>query len=543
MTEPHQLSDQVLEQVAEHIIDHQQILTDFSSRLEPFASELIDAWTTAYRETAARVPLSTDAMAHSAQDDFVRVFFGELKSGNPRKAFFNLAAWSRALAYDGMPFDLTLHLLREYQRAIIAFVLRAYADDPVMPLVFDAFDDLFDGAVTLVGAVYVESIQTSRTETGALTDETTQARLMDAGSQQALGQLTGGMAHALNGLFATLLGRTQLLLERTQDYEIRGELEEIQSTAAMGARVIHRIQDYALVRADEKQNVDVNALLRDAAEVTRFVWRDEAEAHGIFVDVVKDFADVPPVFASAVELRQAFVAILMNAIEAMPTGGLITLRTERKGSHVLVSITDNGEGMSLTHRARARDPFFTTKESPHLGLGLSIAAKISEDYAGKIVIDSKPQNGTSVTVALPVAQGVAPQKGTQTMTPPARAANILVIDNDPSVRTLLARILKMQGHNVVAAESGSEGIAAFKAKSFDVVFTDLGMPEMSGWDVAREIKALNSNVLIALTTGWPIEMTPEELKGKHVDRVIAKPFDLPTLFSMAEEAVLLNDNT
>lgn len=539
MTEPHALSDHVLDQVAEHILNHQQILADFSSQLEPYANDLIDAWTKAYRETAALVPLSADAMAHSAQDDFVRAFFGELKRGNPRQAFFHLAAWSRALAYEGMSFDLTLRLLRDYQRAILDFVLRAYADDPTMPLVFDAFDDLFDGAVTTVGAVYVEGTDQSRSSPNTPTDETTQTRLMDAGSQQTLGQLTGGMTHALNGLFATLLGRTQLLLERTQDYEIRGELEEIQSTASIGARVIRRIQDFALSNPVEKQNVDVNMLLRDAAEITRFVWRDQAEARGIFVDVVKDFADVPPVLVDAVELRKVFVAILMNAIEAMPSGGLITLRTERKDNNVLVSITDNGDGMTMADRARALDPLFTTKASPHLGLGLTLAAKIVQDHSGKIVIDSKPQNGTSVTVSLPIARGVTPQKGKQPM-PPTRAANILVIDNDSSVRTLLTRILKMQGHNVVAAESGSEGIAAFKAKPFDVVFTDLGMPEMSGWDVAREIKAINPRVLIALTTGWPIEMTPAELQKKNIDRVVAKPFDLPTLFSMAEEAVMLN---
>lgn len=541
MTEPQPLSDQVLDLVAEQVIDHQPILADFSARLESFASDLIDAWTKIFRAAAEQAPLSASALAHSAQDEFVRAFFGELKSRHPRQAFFHLAAWSRALAYDGMAFAAALRLLREYQRALIEFVLRAYADDPTLPLVFEAFDDLFDGAATLVGAVYVETTQASRSDNGASADLVTQTRLMDAGSQQVLGQLTGGMTHALNGLFATLLGRTQLLLERTQDYEIRAELEEIQSTAAIGARVIQRIQDYAFARAAAKQNVDVNALLRDAAQVTRFVWRDQAEARGIFVDVVNDFAEVPLVHADPTTLRQAFALILMNAIEAMPSGGSITLRTERKGGNVLASITDNGEGMSPAQRTRARAPFFTTKESPHLGLGLSIAAKIVDDHAGKIIIDSKPENGTSVTVSLPIAQDAAPPKGKPLM-PPARAANILVIDNDPSVRTLLARILKMQGHSVVAAESGSEGIAAFKARSFDVVFTDLGMPEMSGWDVAREIKALNAKVLIALTTGWPIELTPAELKAKCVDRIVAKPFDLPALFSMAEEAVLLNED-
>ncbi len=124
---------------------------------------------------------------------------------------------------------------------------------------------------------------------------------------------------------------------------------------------------------------------------------------------------------------------------------------------------------------------------------------------------------------------------------PSRPGNVLVIDNDSSVRNLLSRLLKMKGHTVVAAEGGSAGIAAFKAGKFDAVLTDLGMPEVTGWDVAREIKKINPKVLVALTTGWPIEMTPEELREKHVDRIVGKPFDLPLLFSLIDEAIALNE--
>jgi len=123
-----------------------------------------------------------------------------------------------------------------------------------------------------------------------------------------------------------------------------------------------------------------------------------------------------------------------------------------------------------------------------------------------------------------------------------RRANVLVIDNEPSVSLLLSRLLRIQGHSVVTAESGAEGIAAFKKSKFDIVFTDLGMPEMSGWDVAREIKKHNAKTLVALTTGWPIDAAEEELRAKGVDRVMNKPFDLPTIYRLVDEAVATSEN-
>ncbi len=168
---------------------------------------------------------------------------------------------------------------------------------------------------------------------------------------------------------------------------------------------------------------------------------------------------------------------------------MINLRTERQAGDVLISIIDNGEGMSDETRAQALEPFFTTRPTPHVGLGLTTAAHIIIANRGALHIDSKLGNGTTFTLTLPVTQPIVESKGEKVM-PPHQAANILVIDNESSVRTLLSRLLSIQGHAVATAESGAEGIAMYKRQKFDVVFTDLGMPEMSGWDVARELKKL-----------------------------------------------------
>jgi len=518
------LIDRVLDQAVELTHDHQQVLADSAVRLGPSVNALSEAWAKAYQEIAALQPLPADVITRGSRDGSVQALLSELRQSHLRQAFAVFAAWGRQQALVELSYDLALKLLREYQRAMLPFLVRAYSADPQLPLVLEAFDDLFDGAATVLGAAYIESLP---------------ARFADSARLNVLGQLSGGAAHALNDLLTAIVGQTQLLVERTGDAEIRDELQEVQTTAAIGARVVRRLQDYARAdRADQRVATDVNLLLRDTAEITRFLWRDQAEANGTVIDVVKDFADVPPVLARPSDLCQVFVALILNAVEAVPEGGVITLRTERKGNDVLASIIDDGGGIPEAVRVHIFEPFFTTKGTPHLGIGLSVAAQIVAAHNGTLTFESAPGRGTTFTLSLPVAQGIREEKGPKPM-PTTGIANILVIDNERSVRDLLARLLKLHGHTVVVAEGGAEGIAALKAGKFDLVFTDLGMPEMSGWDVAREIKKSNPKVRVALTTGWPVELEPQELKERGVDQVVTKPFDIPQLLAMIDEALAL----
>ena len=535
------MTGEILDFVVAQMSNHQALLVDLSARLEPHINDLTDEWSRVFISTTALVPFSDDERAQSQPGNLAHWCFGELRQGHMRQALAHWSEWNRNLARLGLPFDLTIRLGREFQHALLDFVIRVYTDDPQLPLALDAVDDLFSGLITLIGAVYAASVTLPPNNT-AMPEQVSETRWKQLINPLILGHLTEGMAHALNNLFAIVLGHSQLMLEHVQDFQIRDEVAEIQSAALTAAQVIRRIQDFARAGGDARQITDVNALLRDASEITRFVWRDRAEWQGILINVVKDFAEVPPVFVNPGELRRAFVAILLNAIEALPQGGLITLRTERIDNQVVSSIIDNGIGMRGDVRMNALQSFFTTKESPHLGLGLTIVADIIADHAGTLSINSPVDHGTTVNVSVPVAQELSENKEDSTM-PSHRPANVLVIDNEPQVRALLARLLKLQGHTVVTAEGGSEGVAAFKASPFDAVLTDLGMPEMSGWDVAREIKKLDPHVLVALTTGWPIEMTPEELKTKYIDRIVHKPFDLPLLFSLIDDAAALHNKS
>ncbi len=506
--------DRVLTQVTEQTRDQQQALADLAARCEPFASELFDAWNQAGREALA---------SPVALDETFRAFFSALKQANLRDAYAAFGAWGTNAARASVPFDAALQVVRSSQRALLPFVLRAYANEPQLPLALDAVGDAFDALVAVLGAAYGEVMP---------------ARLAEGIPLHTVGQLTGGAAHALNDILAAIMGRTQLLIERVSDNALREELETIQSTASVGARVVRRVQDYLQVNgAADAQSADVNLALRDAAELTRFVWRDYAEVNGVVIDVVKDFADVPPAQISATALRRACVALILNAAEAMPSGGRITLRTERKSDAILISILDNGVGMADDVRTRLGELFFTTKPAPHLGLGVNGVAQIVARNKGTWSVESRAGQGTAVTLSLPIARRST--EGRMRPMAATRGANILIIDNEPSVRDLLARLLKLHNHTVATAESGVEGIAAFKAGKFDLVFTDLGMPEMSGWEVARAIKKIDAQSLVGLITGWPIDLTSEELRARGVDRVIGKPFDIPSLLSLIDDAMTL----
>lgn len=502
----------ILDQVTETTREYAGALAEFAVRCEPFANEWL---------ATCRAASQTVGAPPAVLEEAFRAFFGELKQANLRDAYAAFGAWGTEAARAPLEYTAALRLLRECQRTLLPFVLRTYDDAPELPLLLDGLSASFDALINVVSAAYLVTMP---------------ERFAANVPAYTLGRLTAGAAHTLNNVFAVIVGRAHLLSERVNEASLREEAEAIQATAAVGARIVRRMQDYLQADgASETPLADVNAQLREVAELTRFYWRDHAEAHGIVIDVVKDFADVPPAQIAPSALRQVCVALLLNAMEALPQGGLVTLRTERQGDTVVIAIMDNGVGMSDAARARLGEPGWTTKELPHLGMGWHSVTKIIRQFRGTVNIESKVGRGTTVTLALPIAKRVAGGK----IRPMAatRAANVLVIDNEPAVRDLLARLLKLSGHTVVTAENGTEGIDTFKRGAFDLVLTDLGMPELSGWDVAREIKKLNPQIPIGLITGWPIDLTRDELRARGVDHVVAKPFDLPTLLGLIEDAV------
>jgi len=260
-------------------------------------------------------------------------------------------------------------------------------------------------------------------------------------------------------------------------------------------------------------------------ELIRPQWQDEAERRGCPIEITLELGPIPPAVGEAGPLREVLINVILNAIEALREGGVISIRTWPADEQIRCAVTDNGVGMPEDARRRALEPFFTTKGPKSTGLGLSVAYGTIQRYGGTLKIDSAEGEGTTVAVSLPAGVGTKlPQPGAD-VEPAPTALRVLVIDDEPEVRAVLAEMLTASGHRVCQAGGGREGLEVLAStQKVDVVLTDLGMPEMRGSDVARAIRDRWPLLPVGLVTGWEeSEVTPEE--RQHVRFVIQKPFD------------------
>ena len=289
-------------------------------------------------------------------------------------------------------------------------------------------------------------------------------------------------------------------------------------------------------------SVDINELINHALDYTKMRWKNDADSKGIQFAIHKALSPLPLLQGSASELREVFTNMINNALDAMPQGGDITIKTGTENNQLVITLGDTGYGMTRSVKNRVFDPFFTTKGVQSTGLGLSVSYGIISRHKGSIKIDSREGKGTTVTIKLPVSEKEH-KEGSKAETAVAeqQKARILVIDDEEKVRSALVLILRKYGHEVVDTSNGKEGITLFKEKAFDLVFTDLGMPGMSGWQVAESIKSINGRVPVAIITGWNVEISESEMKDKWVDLIIQKPFEVSQVQKLVQEGMILRD--
>lgn len=360
--------------------------------------------------------------------------------------------------------------------------------------------------------------------------EDTQDHLLFVEKLRALGELAGGVTHDFNNLLAGILGNTQLLMLEIKDYEQLQTLKVIEKAAKDGAETVKRIQGFA--RNDGAQPdapVDLHTLARDALDLTRVRWRNAAQEKGIQIEMQRELNPVPTIRGHAAELREVITNLIINAVDAMPQGGTIRVATGQRGAEVFMSVADSGVGMSAEVQARIFNPFFTTKGEHGNGLGLAVSAAIVARHGGRIEVQSKEARGTNFVIWLPILEVDFDEVAAHDNSIPAHKGRILIVEDEELVRIALSRMLSAWGHKVVSAESGREGLMKFRPGTFDIVISDLGMPDMMGWDVIRQVREREAAVHTILLTGWARQVDPAEAKLRGVDLVIAKPFDQLTL--------------
>jgi nitrogen-specific signal transduction histidine kinase/ActR/RegA family two-component response regulator len=368
-----------------------------------------------------------------------------------------------------------------------------------------------------------------------------QQSVMDQERLRTLGQMASGIAHDINNALAPAAVYAQSLLERDQSLsqQARGYLVVIQRAIEGVAGTVARLREFYRPREPELAlvPVDLNTVLTHVAELTRVRWSDMPQQYGFVIELRAELAlTLPKVLGAENEIRDALTNLVVNAIDAMPAGGILTLRS-RLGDggtdpavdvpdRAWVEISDTGVGMTEEARRRCVEPFFTTKGERGTGLGLAMVYGMAQRHSAELAIESEPGKGTTVRVAFllaPARQESPPQLLAQAPQP----LRILLVDDDPLLLKSLRDILGSDGHSVQTADGGQAGIDEFlaalaRAEPFAAVITDLGMPNVDGRAVASVIRAAAPTTPVVLLTGWGHGLQGDK-KPEYVDHVLSKP--------------------
>jgi signal transduction histidine kinase len=365
--------------------------------------------------------------------------------------------------------------------------------------------------------------------------QATQHEIIQRERMHALGRMANGIAHDFNNALAPILGFSELLLmkpETLQDTKkVRNYVEIIHTAAKDSASVVSRLREFYRYRDDAEvfTPVVINDLILQVISLTQPRWKDQALAAGINIDFRTEMGNVPTIPGNESELREMLVNLVFNAIDAIPKRGTIIIRTEVQNRWLVVTVADDGLGMSEEVKARCMEPFFSTKEDQGTGLGLGSVHGIVRRHEGEIDIQSEVGRGTSVAVSLPLDSHIKSPEATKPMLAAKSTLRILVVEDEPLVREVLAVYLAEDQHEVEVAENGREGLEKFQGGSFDLVMTDRAMPEMNGDQLAIEIKRLRPEQPVLLLTGFGDLMTGAGEQPPGVDLVVSKPFTLTTL--------------
>jgi signal transduction histidine kinase/ActR/RegA family two-component response regulator len=390
-------------------------------------------------------------------------------------------------------------------------------------------------------AIAIANAQLFQAQQAAYTDlERAQEELVRAEKLRALGQLAAGVAHDLNNTLAAVLGQAELLRLGDLDTGAQEALQTLELAATDGALIVRRLQDFARQRASEAlAPCDLGEVVRQALDFTRPQWKDAAERQGRRIAIRLEVPALPPVLGDPSSLREALANLLLNAVDAMPQGGTLRIGAREisppdatdADRWVELTVEDTGVGMPEEVRRRIFEPFFTTKGVRGTGLGLSVVYGILERHGGRIAVASTPGAGTVFTCHV----RVAPENATRAVasrTPlVSTPQRLLLIDDEPLVRSTLATMLRTAGHTVHEAADGPAGLAHLSAATVDLVFTDLGMPEMTGTEVAAAVKARHPHMPVVLLTGWGEHGAGAPTACNGIDRLLGKPVRLSDLLA------------
>jgi PAS domain S-box-containing protein len=376
----------------------------------------------------------------------------------------------------------------------------------------------------------------------------TQKQVLQQERLRALGQMASGIAHDINNSLTPIIGYLEILMEDENISALAGnELNKINIASNDIKRTIQRMKEFYRAKDDNEDLhlLNLNSIILETIDLTKHKWKDLSESHGAEIKIIYDLSeDIHPVTGNASEIREALTNLIINATDAMPLGGVISIKTGSYSNQVFMEISDSGTGMDEETLKRCMEPFYSTKGDKGTGLGLSMVYGIVQRHEGKIEIESFPGKGTEFKIFLPKRSLKNIPKPEIPAPSIATKLKILIVDDNIEIRELLNKILGKDGHIIQMKSSGHDGLEIFnlemaKNNSFDIVITDLGMAQMDGKTFSRLIKDMSPKTPIILLTGWGSFLDKENYE--EVDYILSKPIEKKDLREAIETCLNLNN--
>ncbi len=356
---------------------------------------------------------------------------------------------------------------------------------------------------------------------------------------RALGSMAAGIAHDFNNLLMAILGNVELLQLDLKGTPYEKRLNNIELCVQDGAKTIKRLQSFVrhthTPKTENGQATCVAHIISEAIELTRPMWKDSCQKKGCLIKIETNLDESVMTDIPGYELREILTNLILNAVDAMQNGGKIRLSTYIRDSKAVIEVADNGSGMDSETKKHIFDPYFTTKEVGSSGLGLSIVYGLVTNAGGTIEVESEPGHGTTFSITLPChcsSEKKANKNRNKVQEEQGKQLRILAVDDETQIVELIRLMLKEAGHQVVSCSDSIKAREMIKEEKFDLVLTDLGMPGISGWEIARAVKEKNPGTPVVLMTGWGAGYEGKDLSDKCVDEVISKPFRMKNILNV-----------
>ena len=352
---------------------------------------------------------------------------------------------------------------------------------------------------------------------------------------KSMGMITSGIAHEFNNILAIVKGfATQIKKKCGNDEKLEKRVDTIIKATNDGVEIVRRMREYTNLELDNANFVptDMRLLIKQSIGFTMPRWQNIANANGIHYKIDTDgFSKELCIMCNQSELREVLVNIINNALDAMPGGGSLSFHTWAEEKTLFVTISDTGMGMGETVQRNVFDPFFTTKIGVGTGLGMSTAYGIVVRHGGEIEVESEEGKGSRFTIRLPLSNEIAKPEATfeQEQELKAEGLRMLIVDDEQEICDLLSEYFLEDGHNVKSVNTGDMAIKLLETESFDLVLSDLVMPEVTGYDIIETIGTLEKKPKVGIITGWEDAYKTEKGETLKADFIVRKPINFSEL--------------